>query len=71
LLVTTTGILIGAVVALFLTRLLGDLLYHVSPRDPFAFGAALAVMTIASVAACFVPALRATRTDPMRALRTE
>jgi predicted permease len=71
LLLTTTGILIGAVVALFLTRLLGDLLYHVSPRDPFAFGAALAVMTIPSVAACFVPALRATRTDPMRALRTE
>ena len=66
-----TGVLIGAAVALGLTRLLGNLLYKVSPRDPLAFGSALAVMTIATVAACFLPAWRATRTDPMRALRTE
>jgi len=42
-------------VALALTRLLGNLLYKVSPRDPLAFGSALAVMTIASLAACFLP----------------
>jgi putative ABC transport system permease protein len=71
LLLTTTGVLIGAALALLLTRLLGDLLYHVSPRDPLAFAAALAVMTLASVAACFLPAWRASRTDPMRAIRTE
>jgi putative ABC transport system permease protein len=41
----------------------------VSPRDPLAFGAAFAVMTLAALAACFLPALRATRTDPARALR--
>jgi len=41
----------------------------VSPRDPLAFGAAFAVMTIAALAACFLPAWRATRTDPVRALR--
>src|SRR5437660_3047556 len=41
----------------------------VSARDPLAFGSALAVMTIASLAACFLPAWRATRTDPARALR--
>jgi putative ABC transport system permease protein len=71
LLLTTTGVLIGAALALLLPRLLGDLLYHVSPRDPLAFATALAVMTLASVAACFLPAWRASRTDPMRAIRTE
>jgi len=63
------GALLGGAVAIGLTRLLGNLLYHVSPRDPRPFGAALAVMTIAALAACFIPAWRATRTDPARALR--
>lgn len=71
LLLTTTGIIIGFALALLLTRLLGNLLYQVSPRDPLAFAAAFAVMTLASIAACFLPAWRATRTDPMRALRAE
>jgi macrolide transport system ATP-binding/permease protein len=66
---TAVGVLVGAAAALGLTRLLGNLLYKVSPRDPVAFGSALVVMTIASVAACFLPAWRATRTDPARALR--
>jgi macrolide transport system ATP-binding/permease protein len=66
---TAGGVALGAAVALALTRLLGNLLYKVSPRDPLAFGSALAVMTIASLAACFLPAWRATRTDPVRALR--
>jgi hypothetical protein len=61
----------GIALALLLTRLLGNLLYQVSPRDPLAFAAAFAVMTVASVAACFLPAWRATRTDPIRALRAE
>lgn len=63
------GVVLGGAVALGLTRLLGNFLYKVSPRDPLAFGAAFAVMTIAALAACFLPALRATRTDPARALR--
>ena len=66
---TAGGVLLGAVVALGLTRLMQNLLYNVSPRDPLAFGAALAVMAIGSLAACFLPAWRATRTDPARALR--
>ena len=66
-----TGVVIGAAVALGLTRLLGNLLYQVSRRDPLAFGSAFAVMTIAALAACFLPVWRATRTDPMRALRIE
>jgi predicted permease len=66
---TGAGVLLGAGTALLLTRLLGNLLYQVSPRDPLAFGSAFAVMTAASLAACFLPAWRATRTDPARALR--
>jgi macrolide transport system ATP-binding/permease protein len=66
---TAGGVLLGAAVALGLTRLLGNLLYKVSPRDPLAFVSALVVMTIAALAACFLPAWRATRTDPARALR--
>jgi predicted permease len=66
---TAGGVLLGAAVALGLTRLLGNLLYKVSPRDPLAFGSAFVVMTTAALAACFLPAWRATRTDPARALR--
>jgi putative ABC transport system permease protein len=66
---TAVGLVLGAVAALGLTRLIGNLLYKVSPRDPLAFGLAFVVMTITSVAACFLPAWRATRTDPVQALR--
>jgi ABC-type antimicrobial peptide transport system permease subunit len=66
---TAGGVILGAVAALELTRLMGFLLYKVSPRDPLAFGSACVVITIASFAACFVPAWRATRTDPLGALR--
>jgi ABC-type lipoprotein release transport system permease subunit len=69
LMLTGAGVVLGVAVALSLTRLLGNTLYKVSPRDPLAFGTALVVMVIASVAACFLPAWRATRTDPVRALR--
>jgi macrolide transport system ATP-binding/permease protein len=65
----TGGVVLGVAVALGLTRLLGNLLFKVSPRDPLAFGAAFAVMTVAALAACFLPAWRAMRTDPARALR--
>jgi len=63
------GVLLGAATALLLTRLLGNLLYKVSPRDPLAFGTAFAVMAVVSLAASFLPAWRATRTDPAQVLR--
>ncbi len=66
---TAGGLVLGTAAALGLTRLIGSMLYNVSPRDPLAFGSAFVVMTIASLAACFLPARRATRTDPLRALR--
>jgi macrolide transport system ATP-binding/permease protein len=65
------GVLLGVTVALSLTRLLGSYLFRVSPRDPVAFGCAFGVMLLAALAACLLPAWRATRTDPMRALRAE
>jgi ABC-type antimicrobial peptide transport system permease subunit len=66
---TLSGIAVGAIAALGSTRLMGDMLYTVSPRDPLVFGAAFAVMAIAALAACVLPAIRATRIDPLRALR--
>jgi ABC-type antimicrobial peptide transport system permease subunit len=66
---TALGVLLGSIASLGLTSLLGDTLYRVSPRDPAAFVAAFGVMAVVSLAACFVPAWRATHTDPVRALR--
>ena len=68
---TAAGIVIGAVAAGMLTRLMGNLLYNVNPRDPIAFGLALVVIAMASLAACFLPAWRATRIDPVQALREQ
>jgi macrolide transport system ATP-binding/permease protein len=67
---TAAGAAIGAAVAFGSTRLLGDLLYEVNPRDPAVFGSTLLVIAIAALAACLAPAWRAARTDPVRALRT-
>jgi predicted permease len=64
------GLALGLVAALSLTRLMGNLLYKVSPRDPLAFAAAFLVMAIAALTACLAPALRASRTDPAGALRS-
>jgi putative ABC transport system permease protein len=66
---TTAGVVIGSATALFLTRLIGSLLYQVNPRDPAAFASALAVLIIISIAAVLLPAIRATKTDPARVLR--
>jgi ABC-type antimicrobial peptide transport system permease subunit len=66
---TIAGIAVGAVAAFVLTRLMGDLLYKVSPRDPIAFGLALIILLAVALIACFLPARRATRLDPVQALR--
>lgn len=66
---TGTGVLIGMAGALATTRLLGYMLYKISPLDPLSFGIALLVITVASLGACLLPAWRATRTDPIHALR--
>ena len=61
----------GAIAAAAVTRVASGLLYHVSPRDPVAFGTALIVMCVAALAATVIPAWRAARIDPVRALRLE
>ena len=66
---TAGGIVLGGVIALASTHLLKSLLYKVDPRNPAALGSAFLVMVLAALAACFVPAWRATRVDPVRALR--
>jgi ABC-type antimicrobial peptide transport system permease subunit len=69
LILTGAGLIIGAAAALALTRLLGDRLYKISPHDPVAFGSAFLIMSTVAFLACLLPALRATRIDPARALR--
>ncbi|HYL78904.1 MAG TPA: ABC transporter permease [Bryobacteraceae bacterium] len=66
---TLGGIVLGAAASLGLTRLVTGLLYHVNPRDVPSFASAFLIMLLASLGACLVPAWRAARTDPVRALR--
>src|SRR5438270_13244983 len=66
---TIAGIALGGVAALLLTRLMGTMLYKVSPRDPIAFFSALSILIAVAFIACFLPARRAARLDPARALR--
>jgi macrolide transport system ATP-binding/permease protein len=66
---TAVGIALGFIAAFVLTRWMGNLLYKVSPRDPLAYGSALIILIVVSLLACFLPARRATRVDPVRALR--
>ncbi len=71
LLLCATGIVIGAVATLAAGRLLSAVLYGVSPRDPATYGAALLMMVGVALLACWTPAARAIRTDPVRALRED
>jgi putative ABC transport system permease protein len=63
------GIAIGTAGALIVGRLLSRFLFGIAPNDPVAFGGVILVLAGVALLASFVPALRATRVDPMTALR--
>jgi putative ABC transport system permease protein len=71
LVLTLTGIAIGLAGALALTRLLSSLLYGVSANDPWTFVAIALLLSAVSWIACYLPARRASRVDPLVALRSE
>jgi ABC-type antimicrobial peptide transport system permease subunit len=69
LLLALTGVVLGLGGALALTRLLQDLLFQVSPTDPFTFVAVAVLFVLVALAASYVPARRAAGVDPLAALR--
>jgi putative ABC transport system permease protein len=70
-LLTLIGVVIGLLSAYGLTRVMSSLLFGVTARDPITFIVVAALLTTVAFLACFVPARRATKVDPLVALRYE
>jgi putative ABC transport system permease protein len=65
------GAILGLAAAVALTRVMQSLLFGVDPVDPPTYAVAAATLAIIALAACAIPAMRATRVDPLVALRDE
>src|SRR4051812_27755006 len=71
LVLVAVGLLSGMLVSLVLTRLLRAQLWGIGATDPATFVAVIVLLSGVSLAACLIPARRATRVDPAKALRTD
>jgi ABC-type antimicrobial peptide transport system permease subunit len=69
--IAALGIVVGVGGALAMSRITRSLLYGVDPADPATFGAVVAVIAVVATAACLIPMRRATRVDPLTAIRAD
>ena len=65
------GAAIGIAASLGLSRLMAKQLFGVKAHDPFTYGSVAALLTLVAIVACYIPARRAMRVDPMSSLRCE
>jgi ABC-type antimicrobial peptide transport system permease subunit len=70
-LLVACGVIAGVLSSVALTRFLTSMLFEVQPTDPLTFAGVVLMLVVVAAAACFIPARRAMRVDPIVALRHE